>query len=53
MELCTQIMQFPTYIIDVHYDIKVCNEHVKTLYCQVGQYQEDVNKSLLTSLFAA
>ena len=52
MELCTQIMCLPTYIIDIHYDNKVFNEHTKTLHHQVGHCQEDVSESLLTSLFA-
>ena len=38
---------------DIHFDIKVFNEHAKDLWHQVGQYQEDVSETLLTSFFAA
>ena len=53
MDLHTQIMQLPTYIVNIHYGIKMFNEHAKTLHHQVSQYQEDMMESLLTSLFTA
>ena len=39
-----QIMHLPMYITNVQHDKTLCHE--------VGQYQEDVNKSLLTLLFS-
>ena len=53
MDLHTQIMQLLTHILNVCYDIKVFNEHAKTLWASIGQYQENVNESLLTSIFVA
>ena len=53
MELCTQIMHLPTYMTDMHFNIKVFNEHAKDLCQQIGQYQEDVSETLLMLLFAA
>ena len=42
-------MHLPTYLSDMHFDIKVFNEHAKDLYQQkFGQYQEDVSETLFS-----
>ena len=48
MEPLTQIKCEPAYMTDIHFKIKVFNEHAKDLHRQIGQYQEEVSETVLT-----